>query len=39
MGLTIIDAGVLIAFLDTDDAHHTKATAELRSANAAEIGS
>jgi predicted nucleic acid-binding protein len=29
MGLTVLDAGVLIAFLDANDAHHTAAHAAL----------
>ena len=29
MGLTVLDAGVLIGFLDTDDAHHDAARKEL----------
>ncbi len=29
MGLTVVDAGVLIGFLDTDDVHHERATAAL----------
>jgi predicted nucleic acid-binding protein len=32
MGLTVIDAGVLIGFLDESDAHHDASTRELESA-------
>lgn len=32
MGLTLVDAGILIAFLDEDDAHHRGAKRELVSA-------
>jgi predicted nucleic acid-binding protein len=32
MGLTVLDAGVLIAALDADDAHHAAAVAALRGA-------
>jgi predicted nucleic acid-binding protein len=32
MGLTVIDAGVLIGFLDDSDAHHEASTRELESA-------
>jgi predicted nucleic acid-binding protein len=32
MGLTVLDAGVLIGFLDANDAHHERATAAMRSA-------
>ena len=32
MGLTVIDAGVLIGFLDESDAHHEASTRELESA-------
>jgi predicted nucleic acid-binding protein len=32
MGLTVLDAGVLIAALDADDAHHAAAVAALRAA-------
>lgn len=30
MGLTVLDAGVIIGFLDADDAHHEAAEAALR---------
>ncbi len=33
MGLTVLDAGVVIGFLDRDDAHHEGAHAALRSAH------
>lgn len=32
MGLTVLDAGVLIGFLDSDDVHHVKAHGVLRDA-------
>jgi len=32
MGLTVLDAGVLIGFLDTNDAHHSAASSALRDA-------
>jgi predicted nucleic acid-binding protein len=32
MGLTVIDAGVLIGFLDESDAHHSSSTREFESA-------
>jgi predicted nucleic acid-binding protein len=32
MGLTVLDAGVLIGFLDTNDAHHAAASTALRDA-------
>ena len=34
MGLTVLDAGVVIGFLDQHDAHHQAAVAALRSAQA-----
>jgi len=36
MGLTVVDAGVLIAILDRDDAHHVAAREALSSASGAE---
>lgn len=32
MGVTVVDAGVVIGFLDAEDAHHTAAEAALRDA-------
>lgn len=32
MGLTVLDAGVLIGFLDSDDSHHASAHAAIRNA-------
>ena len=34
MGVTVVDAGVVIAFLDRNDAHHVAATRAIRAARA-----